>query len=443
MRAPLVIWVLLLSACDPGGGRTHRLTPPPEPDAEVTTNVERSDVPGRVPSPEERRAIQPLLRLAEETRALRFEEPVPFRVQNRDVITQFVRDQIDAEDLERARVFYVALGLLPPDLDIQELLIRVLGEQIVGYYDPEQSLMVIREDVAADLGRGGRSRELDEAEMVIVHELVHALQDQRLGLGARYREERTIDAENAFAALVEGDATLAMIGHMVTSQGQSLRGLTRNAGLLRMLVNSNPEAIRGQEIESAPPIVRLPLMSRYLDGLVYCATLHGEDGWRGVDDAHRRPPSSTEQILHPARYAAGEEPDAIALPDLAELTEAGLVMHEEDSLGELEMGIWFGLAGSDERNASAAEGWGGDRIRVYRRGEETALVWFTTWDDVGEATEAEASAQAVIDTLGGHLERSGRALLIVRGVEAELLEPVRTAFATFADELSDGPRRRN
>ncbi|HJL19656.1 MAG TPA: hypothetical protein RMH99_28595, partial [Sandaracinaceae bacterium LLY-WYZ-13_1] len=396
-------------------------------------------VPGRPPDRRERQALAQLQRVAERVRELTFERPVPFRIQSRDVITQFVRDQMDAEELERARIFYVALGLLDPDLDVQDLLIRVLGEQIVGYYDPEQGLMVIRDDVAAQLSRrvGHFDRELGEAEMVIVHELVHALQDQRLDLGAHYEEERTIDGDNAFAALVEGDATLAMIGHMAARAGQPLSNLTRNAALLRMLIRSQPQTIQGQEIENAPPIVRLPLVSRYLDGMVFCATLHGGNGWPGVDSAHRTPPTSTEQVLHPERYLADEQPEEVTLPALPALTEAGLTPHEEDRLGELEMGIYFGL-GRDgaERDESAAEGWGGDRLRVYRDGEGgTAVVWFTTWDDEGEATEAERAARAVLEQVAlddrarHRVERRGRAVLIVRGLDPSLHDPVRDAFA--------------
>lgn len=447
MRFALAL--MWLASCGPSA----RPVPDPPPDEDtgrghdLEHDLARANVPGREPTAPEARAMRRLQRVAEEVRSLRFDHPVPFRVQTREVITQFVRDQIDAEEMERARIFYVALGLLPPDLAIGELLIRVLGEQIVGYYDPEQSLMVVREDVARELAGGGRSRALGEAEMVIVHELVHALQDQRLDLGERYREERTIDGENAFAALVEGDATLAMIGHMVTQQGQTLAALTRNAGLLRMLIRNNPESIRGQEIEAAPPIVRLPLVSRYLDGMIYCATIHGTDGWQGVDRAHRHPPRTTEQILHPERYLAGELPDAITLPELPALTEAGLEPHEEDSLGELEMGIYFGLGRSDlEREESAADGWGGDRIRVYVGPDDsTAVVWFTTWDDVGEAREAEAAARAVADRAPAterdrhRVERRGRGVLVLRGLDPALHDAVRRAFSSFTDTLPSRP----
>ena len=446
MTRALAALLLLLSSA--GCGSTPPPDPPPDPEPQTrdTAGAEDplADVPGRPPTAPEARAMRRLARVAESLRSLRFEHEVPIRVQDRETITSFVRDQIDAEELERARIFYVAIGLLDPDLAVDELIVRVLGEQIVGYYDPDQSLLVVREDVAAELGGApGRARELGEAEMVIVHELVHALQDQRLGLGQRYEEERTIDGENAFAALVEGDATLAMIGHMVSQQGQPLSNLTRNAGLLRMMIRNAPDAIQGQEIENAPPIIRLPLVSRYLDGLVFCATLHGGAGWNGVDSAHRHLPVSTEQVLHPERYLAGELPDEVTLPPLPSLEQAGLVPHEEDSLGELELSIWFGLGSpTEDRLESPAEGWGGDRLRVYRDGSGgTAVVWFTTWDDEGEATEAATAARAVTAALtagGGeapYVEQQGRAVLVLMNVPQAQKPAVRAAFDAFVAEL--------
>ncbi|MEQ9652806.1 MAG: hypothetical protein RLO52_45280 [Sandaracinaceae bacterium] len=448
-RLWLAALVLALAGCGPGASPPPERRHPPEP---VSTGAEAdplSDIAGRPPTPREQEAIATLLRVAERTRNLTFGRPVPFRIQDRDVITQFVRDQIDAEELERARVFYVSIGLLVTALDIHDLLIRVLGEQIVGYYDPERSLMVIREDVAEQLRPGQGSRQLGEAEMVIVHELVHALQDQRLGLGARYEEERTIDGENAFASIVEGDATLAMIGHMASRMGQPLSALTRNAAMLRMLIRQNPDAIQGQEIEQAPPIVRLPLMSRYLDGMILCATLHGQQGWRGVDGLHARPPVTTEQVLHPERYLARELPDEVTLPALDDLAAAGLTPHEEDSLGELETSIYLGQGLADaERDESAAEGWGGDRIRVYRREDgSTAVVWWTTWDDEGEAREAELAARRVADASPAdrrdrqRVERRGRAVLILRDLDPSLHAPVQAAFGAFADGLPSAPPR--
>lgn len=438
---PRLVHALALACLACGPAPVAPADPPRTPGGDVLVAEAPdalSDVPGRAPTAAEERAIGALMRTAERLRDLTFVRPVPFRIQNREVITEFVRSKLEPEELERSRVFYVALGLLDPSVDVQDLLIRVLGEQIVGYYDPERGLMVIRDDVARQLERATHvGRELGEAEMVIVHELVHALQDQRLALGERYEEERSIDADNAFASLVEGDATLAMIGHMAARAGQPLRRLTRNAAMLRALVRSNPQALAGQEIERAPPIVRLPLMSRYLDGMVFCATLHGARGWAGVDEAHARPPVSTEQVLHPERYLAGERPVDVALPELPALAEAGYAPHEEDSLGELETSIWFGLGDGSDRAEAAAEGWGGDRLRVYRNAAgETAVVWFSVWDDATEAQEAEAAARAVARRTARAdsqlVERIDRALLIVRDLPPALHGAVRAEFAAFA-----------
>ena len=404
MRAALPGFAILCLAlagpgCGGSAGSSHVASADPPPSRTVDPHP---DVPGREPTAAELRAIAPLLETAERLRGLTFARPVPFRVQSRAVITAFVREQTDAEELEQARVFYVALGLLDPDLDVHALIVRVLGEQIVGYYDPEQSLMVIREDVAEGLSRRARTlggaRALGDSEMVIVHELVHALQDQRLGLGETYEQERTIDADNALAALVEGDATLAMIGHMADQRpGGSLARLTSNPALVRMLLNDNPTSVSGQEIGEAPPIVRVPLIARYIEGLMFCVTLHGGGGWAEVDRAHRAHPVSTEQILHPEKYAAGEGPETIEMGPLPALLEAGLRVHEEDTLGELEMGIYFGLGDpSADAVPAPAAGWGGDRLRVYRREDgTTAAVWFTRFDDVEEAREAEAAFEAV------------------------------------------------
>lgn len=425
-----------LGACRPAA----TIVPAPEqlPAARIVEpDDELAPVSGRTPTAREAAAIADLLGLAEEIRALRFERPVPFRIQSRETITDFVRDQIDDEELEHVRIFYTALGLLDPDLDVRDVLIRVLGEQIVGYYDTKRGLMVIREDVARLLGRDGVGEELSEAEMVIVHELVHALQDQRLNLGEKYEQERTIDGDNAFASLVEGDASLAMIGHMAQRAGQPLSLITQNTGILRAIVRDAPHTVSGEEIERAPAIVRLPLLSRYLDGMLFCATLHGARGWRAVDDAHEHPPVSTEQILHPERYLAGEEPIPISLPDFPELEAAGWIAHDEETLGELEIGIWFAQGQATDRDAAAAEGWGGDRLRVYRNAEgRTAVVWFTIWDDEREATEAEMAARATTARVAAEnaqqIERIGRAVLILRGLPPELHAPVREAFVSFA-----------
>ncbi len=423
--------------------RTEAASPPDEeaPPAETPGD-------GRQPTMQERLVIERLAHLAERVRGLSFEHQVHTEIHPRAAIVRHLTQQIEEDTLESSRLVYVALGLLPPDLDVRALLERVLGEQVVGYYDHEQDRLVIRDDVMRALERQ-RGGQVDEARVTIVHELVHALQDQRLGLGERIEEDADTDPESAYQAVVEGDATLAMIGYVAQQAGGRLEWITRDPSQLRaMMGQAQASPIPDVELRAAPAIVRETLMAAYLDGLVFAATLHGHGGWRAVDRAHLEPPVSTEQILHPERFLRGELPDAVRVPDIDELSEAGLTLHDEDVLGELEMSIYLGQLRSGGVDAPAAEGWSGDHLRVYREPAGShAVVWFTAWDDEAEAAEAEAAARAIADSVEGdarrrhRVERQGRALLIVRDLTPSLHRPVRRAFSALARSLPPAPPR--
>lgn len=443
---------LLLAGCGaPATQDPEPTTPEPRGQHQAAVDGEEPTPPptpaeGRAPTMQERLVIERLSHLAERVRGLSFERRVDTEVHPREAIVQHLTRQLEEETLESSRLVYVALGLLPPDMDVRALLERVLGEQVVGYYDHELDRLVIRDDVMHALGgRGGGV--VDEAKVTIVHELVHALQDQRLGLGERIEEDADSDPETAYQAVVEGDATLAMIGYVAQQAGGRLEWITRNPEQLRaMMDQAQASPIPDVELRAAPPIVRETLIASYLDGLVFAATLHGRDGWRAVDHAHERPPVSTEQILHPERYLRGEVPDVVRVPEIGALAEAGLSLHDEDVLGELELGIYLGQGTEDGVDAESADGWSGDHLRVYANGEaDHAVVWFTAWDTEEEAEQAAAAARRIVEALDPsarathRVERNGRAVLILRQLPARLHSPVRRAFRDFARGLPPAP----
>ena len=89
-------------------------------------------------------------------------------------------------------------------------------------------------------------------------------------------------------------------------------------------------------------------------------------------------PTSTEQILHPDRYAAHDNPARLAF-----VTRAADSARYEDDLGEFESRLlltqWLG----NEQQAEAyVAGWHGDRYDVFAAG---ALVWYSLWDDAAAA----------------------------------------------------------
>jgi len=443
-RVACLIVALLLSACHRNAKPEPTTRPADEPaaasaSASAPDESRKPSGSARPATPRERTAIGELARAAESVRQLRLQHPVKIEIEDGDAIAESLYAQIEEVEIERARLIYGALGLLDPDADLRSMFAGVLGEQVIGYYDPETGRLVIRDDVMAGLLGAYGDEEAEEARFVLVHELVHALQDQRLGLSETYDEERSADAENAFRAVVEGDATLAMLAEALREQGIPLSAATEGIQQMGGLLDLNA-LVRGEKLDEAPPILRVTLVAPYLRGLQFVAAVQGRGGWPAVNNAHRRPPATSEQVLHPEKYFARERAEAIDVPDNRQLRSAGFDRIEEDTLGELELSVYLGQlrkSGTDER---AAEGWAGDRLVVYRRGDRSAVVWWTTWDTEDDADEAYRAARSVSPRSSmARVERKGRAVLIIRGLPGKLHRAVRSDFTAFARKIKGEP----
>ena len=372
--------------------------------------------------------------LAVNVRRLPFVRPVVSEVRNATSITERLSAMMEDEDLTEAAQVYEAIGLLPRGTDVRLLLESVLGEQVVGYYDPDESRMVIRDDVMDLLNAGGATAA--EPEGILVHELVHALQDQHYNLQGLYDQERTVDADGALRALVEGDATLAMVAHGARRAGdvQTLAvQISGNVPTLEEMMVDTAMPQGGMSLSQAPAIVRATLVVPYLAGLRFCAFWAGQGGWDAIDRHYAQLPQSTEQILHPEKSAAGEMPVAIVLPPLEGLGE----VVAEETLGELELAVYLGQGRPSGVDAVAAEGWGGDRLRVYRTGtgpEDTAFVWATMWDTEADAIEVEEAAKRVGRAHGDRhtVTRQGKSVLILGGITARQRGPIIEALGAVA-----------
>jgi hypothetical protein len=126
----------------------------------------------------------------------------------------------------------------------------------------------------------------------------------------------------------------------------------------------------------------------------------GGGGWDAVDALYETVPETTEQVLHPDKYQAGEGPIAIELPDdLEDRIGPGWERTLDDTFGEFQTGVWLRDAGADNANEAAA-GWGGDRVVVLEDGGDNwAAILATEWDSKADADEFQASAGPVVDKL--------------------------------------------
>ncbi|MEM7340340.1 MAG: hypothetical protein AAF467_16905 [Actinomycetota bacterium] len=273
-----------------------------------------------------------------------------------ELLTDFdsYRAELDVDgDLLRA------LGLLDADQSLSALLRDAFEVAVVGFYDPETERLVVR----------GESLNLYE-QSVLVHELVHAFDDQWFDLD---RDDfADDDAEYGFVAVVEGNARRVEALWMETlTPDEAAQFTAEELGAL------SPEDI--SRLIALPSIVLDLQASPYTDGNRYVEDLAAVGGEAGVDAALEAPPTSSEEILHPGTdRQLDPERDVPAPPATGEVIEEG-------RLGELMIRSWLGRV--------AGDGWGGDRYQLTRAGGQVCVVVDVIGDTPADNTDVATAAQ--------------------------------------------------
>jgi hypothetical protein len=157
-------------------------------------------------------------------------------------------------------------------------------------------------------------------------------------------------------------------------------------------------------LDSAPAVLRDGLYFPYMQGLAFVQALYADGGWAAVDAAYADPPRSTEHILHPDRYLAGDLPQLVSLPPLTDTLGTGWRQADEDTLGEYFTRMYLAQQIPGEQAETAAEGWGGDWYAVHHRQADDALVMAlrSTWDSPADAEEFVDAYAAYAEGRFGH-----------------------------------------
>ena len=328
----------------------------------------------------------------EEVRTLRgLEERTPIAptIVSPEEMAEVVRTSFDedypADELAADERLYHGLGLLGKDQKLKDVYIDLLESQVLGLYDPvDKRLYVLSE--AGDVGA--------VEKVYYSHEYDHALQDQNFDLAA-FTDGLLDETDEGLArqALVEGDAYVAM--------SYWLQGNLTPEEITDFITESADPASQ-QALDRIPPIVQAQIVFSALQGFQFVGGLQTNGDWAAVDSAFGDPPQSTEQILHPEKFAAREAPIKVDLPDdLATKMGNGWSVVDEDTMGEHQTAIWLG-SGSVAAADDAAAGWGGDRITLLGGPDDAwAIAWHTVWDSDDDAAEFEVTAGAAADKAGG------------------------------------------
>ena len=246
--------------------------------------------------------VQPFVDFVEETRDLDFDHPVKVRFLPDKKFEAELRadyDELTEEDKaldEQLAGELLALGLTAEVVDLSQANEDLDAEGTVGFYDSEVEELVVR-------GTGANSV---DARVTIVHELTHALQDQRFDLDALYNMAKEGSEALALDFLVEGDATTVENAYLETLSPEDQDeyfGTSEDIGE-EPLPEGVPYAL---EIFSAAP---------YVLGESYVYALDPEGGTDGRNRAFEKPPITEEVLIDPVALKQRQRAKKVATPKL-------------------------------------------------------------------------------------------------------------------------------
>jgi hypothetical protein len=268
------------------------------------------------------------------------------------------------------------LGLAEPGgLDVDASIDQAV-ESIAAFYrdDSDDIVMIDRDDVDPQAGSA-----------ILLHELVHALQDQESDLTA-YLETHyssTFDRYLAAAAMVEGEARFHEFVFTGSLLGYDPHRIDWDA-LFQGAVDYDKEQLLGQP----SPVTLAPYTFPYEWGARY---VHfAWTGHEGMLALLAQPPVTTRVIMSSIHGVATEGAPSSSVPPSPTPTDDWALVGT-DTLGAFATYLMLQASGNAEE---LALGWVGDQLSVYRGSEAsgdettTAFVWSCVFDNEAHATAA-------------------------------------------------------
>jgi hypothetical protein len=348
--------------------------------------------------PEADSRLEHLALRASAVRQLGFLEEVPVRTITSEQYLAEVQAEVDtlteAELTELAET-YGRLGFFDESLDLRPILTESNDWPVATYNHAEKRITLIGE----------------APDDVVVHELVHALQDQHFDLSA-YRDVLTSDASLARSSIVEGDASLAQTRfYMEEEYGVGLDRLDWG----KYLDARFAQAEGFLEGSSVPRVFAAYPAFAYAYGGLFCAwqltgvtretpepTLPTPYLWSREDALFGQiAPNATASVA----TLASHEGAVPGLSDVPAGLSCSLERLDVDTLGAFYTYLLTYPVEAEHGPARAvalAEAWGGDTLLFVRDSAsgEAGLVWTSAWSEASSATSA-ASLGASLAALHG------------------------------------------
>lgn len=243
----------------------------------------------------------------------------------------------------------------------------------------------------------------NRADIVLVHEATHALQDMRFDLKDWHdKYEWNDDAHLAIRSMIEGMAELVEAKYFFEAMNMNdYSAIFYNYGdSWNMRFFSRADEIIEQRSEDfgtcEDELTFLWWLGNvpYIFGLFYMRKIEGEMGIGRIGETFERCPLSSEQIMNSDKYFKKKDEDRptfINFPSFDDLidTEEWRFL-DYNSMGQLKLYLLCRDLMYDPVHDChpMAEGWDGDRYLVWRNEDEDIfMAWYTTWDTERDAKE--------------------------------------------------------
>jgi len=414
------------------------------------------------------RSVDEILNFASKDTKLPIKHPVKRELAGREQVRKFVethmREDKDAQRLQRSEASMKKFGLLPQDFDLGKFLLDLLEDQVAGYYDPKTKTVYLLDWVTPEAQRP-----------VLAHELTHALQDQNFDLD-RWLKVRDDDQHDnpdnldagadeeqaARQAVSEGQGMAVMMDYVLEPTGHSLAD-TPGAGEI-FKQNTMDHASDSPIFASAPLYLREMVIFPYTYGLSFLEDLLSRGGKEmAFAGAFKNPPHDTREIMLPDSYLDGQHVEPLRLPRLADLLKKNYVGYDSGSVGEFDVYVLLKQYSGPELAEKLSEAWRGGVYYLGRKRDakppkpdaptpmsDLGLLYVSNWatpEDAGYFAKAYSlwlpkkykSVTPVAEQKGRawtteqgpvSIEVAGKRVLVMEGFDAATAAAVRAKVLT-------------
>jgi hypothetical protein len=376
---------------------------PPVPGAHAETEEPEKD---HLLTPAEAKellaSVDEVLHFVSQDTLLPVKHSVKKQIVSRDQVEKYLSQKFESDvdriRFERSELVLKKFGLLPRDFNLHNFLIKLLTEQIAGYYDEKSRTMNLVDWIEPDMQKA-----------VMAHELTHALQDQSYDLEKISKHEEEIEKRglqnlkelldndeksSSRSAVLEGQGMIVLLDYKLAPMGKSVEEAPQIVELMQGVMEKEKNS---PVFDSAPLLLQEELIFPYRQGTTFIKELLLAGGKKlAYSGVLNRMPETTREIMEPKEYLAGRRVPPLYLPDLGFLKK-DYEPYDAGAVGEFDVFVLLKIYATESQAKYLSPEWrGGAYYAAGRKGQKPAdknstahvgLYYISKWASAGAAEE--------------------------------------------------------